>query len=154
MVRKVFTVDVQKTCAMLVRNVELFQGLSEQDVAKIFVRGMTIHVQKGETVFFKGATGSQMYVVLGGKVGVYDGKKRIAGLTMGDMFGEMALLNKEPRSATVAAEEDSVLFVLSESTLQKLLTKRVAINILLNIVRTLSHRLREANQKLTQSGVT
>jgi CRP-like cAMP-binding protein len=137
--------DIPKISATLVRDVELFHGLTAEDVGKIFARGMTIRAQKGETIFYKGTTGSQMYVVLGGSVSIRDGTKVIANLTTGNMFGEMALINNEPRSATVIAEEDSHLFVLSETTFQHLLTKRVAIRILLNIVRTLSHRLRDAN---------
>jgi len=135
------------TYASLARNVALFQGLSGEDIAKIFARGMTIRVQKGETIFYKGTTGSQMYIVLTGSIDVSDGRKTIATLRSGDTFGEMALINSEPRSASVVAAEDAHLFVLSETTFQHLLTKRVAIQILLNIVRTLSHRLREANAK-------
>ena len=60
----------------------------------------------------------------------------------------MALVNKTPRSATVKALEDSRLFVLSENIFERLMTKRVAIRILLNIVRTLSQRLRDTNAKL------
>ena len=131
----------------LARQVGLFNGLTPDDVAKIFARGMTMRVLKGETVFYKGTVGSQMYVVLAGTVAVRDGDKTLASLAVGDTFGEMALINNEPRSATVVAEEDSLLFVLSETTFQQLLTKRVAIQILLNIVRTLSHRLRDANVK-------
>ena len=129
----------------LAREVDLFQGLTPEDIAKIYSRGMTMRVQKGETVFFKGSVGSQMYVVLGGSVGVYDGQKRIAGLRTGDMFGEMALIDSAPRSATVVADEDTHLFVLSETTFQRLLTKRVSIWIFLNIIHTLSKRLRDAN---------
>ena len=134
--------------ASLAREVELFQGLTVEDIAKIFAKGMTIRAQKGETIFFKGTIGSQMYVVLGGEVLVYDGEQCIATLTTGDTFGEMALIDNEPRSATVVAAKDSHLFVLSETTFQRLMTKRAAIRILLNIVRTLSHRLREANVRL------
>ena len=133
--------------AALARQVELFHGLTVEDIAKIFARGMTIRVNKGETIFYKGTVGSQMYVVLGGKVAVVDEQKLLAELRTGDTFGEMALINSEPRSASVVAAEDSHLFVLSESTFQRLLTKRVAIQILLNIVRTLSHRLRDANAR-------
>ena len=129
----------------LAEKVELFKGLNPDDIAKIFARGMTIRVMKNETIFYKGTVGSQMYVVLSGKVGVHDGDVCIATLRTGDMFGEMALVNNEPRSGTVIALEDSLLFVLSEVTFQRLLTKTVSIRILLNIVRTLSHRLREAN---------
>ena len=129
--------------------VELFHGLSADDIAKIFSRGMTMRVSQGETVFYKGTVGSQMYIVLGGLLGVVDNDKVLAKLRTGDIFGEMALVTQEPRSATVQAIEDSHLFVLSESTFQKLLTKRVAIRILLNIVRTQSRRLRDVNAKLS-----
>ncbi|NIA14163.1 MAG: cyclic nucleotide-binding domain-containing protein [Nitrospiraceae bacterium] len=135
-------------CREIARNVELFHGLTVEDVAKILKHGMTIHVQKGETIFYRDTTGSQMYVVLGGKVGIHDGKDFIAYLTTGDMFGEMALIDSGSRSATVIAVEDSYLFVLSETTFHRLMTKRVSVQILLNMMRTLSHRLREANTKL------
>ncbi|NLV40999.1 MAG: cyclic nucleotide-binding domain-containing protein [Candidatus Hydrogenedentes bacterium] len=130
---------------LLVKRVDLFHGLDRDDVGKIFSKGMTVRALKDEVIFFKGTTGSQMYVVLVGKMGVYNGEDRIAVLAPGEMFGEMALVNREPRSATVKAEADSVLFVLTESTFQNLLSKRVAIQILLNIIRTLSVRLKRKN---------
>jgi CRP-like cAMP-binding protein len=126
----------------LIRRVSLFHGLERDDVAKIFSKGMTMRALKDDVIFYKGTVGNQMYIVLGGKVGVFKGEKCLAELGTGDMFGEMALVNKEPRSATVKAIEASHLFVLSESTFQYLLTKRVAVQVLLNIVRTLSQRLK------------
>lgn len=137
--------------AELLKRIDLFQGLTRDDIIKIFSKGMTMYVPKGQAIFMKGTVGSQMYVVLGGKIGVYDKKKCIAELTAGDMFGEMALVNKEPRSADVGALEDSEVFTLSESVFQNLLSKRVAIQILLNIIRTLSHRLKDANLRFTGS---
>lgn len=131
----------------LIERVDLFHGLSREELVKIFSKGMTMRVTKGETIFHKGTVGSQMYVVLGGKVGVFDGNKQLAELRTGDMFGEMALVNREPRSATVIAMEESKLFVLSEHTFQQLLTKRVAIQILMNIITTLSTRLKNSNAR-------
>ncbi len=131
-----------------VQRVALFNGLDPEDVLKILSRGMTMRCSKGETIFYKDTVGSQMYVVLGGKVGVVEEGKCIASLSTGDMFGEMALVTKEPRSASVVALEDSHLFVLSESTFEKLMTKRAAIRILLNIIRVLSHRLKDANLRI------
>lgn len=139
--------DVAKVDA-LIQRVELFKGLNREDVVKIFSKGMTARALKGEVIFYKGTTGGQMYVVLGGKIGVFSGEQCIATLGVGDMFGEMALVNHEPRSATVKAIEDSHLFVLTETTFQTLLTKRVAVQILLNIVHTLSKRLRDTNARL------
>jgi len=133
----------------LIEKVELFHGLTRDEVVKIFSRGMTMRVAKGETIFHKDTVGSQMYVVLGGTVGVFNNDTLIAKLRTGDMFGEMALVNQEPRSATVAAVEDAKLFVLSEHTFQKLLSKRVAIRILMNIISTLSARLKDTNQRIT-----
>ncbi|MCF6284078.1 MAG: cyclic nucleotide-binding domain-containing protein [Candidatus Hydrogenedentes bacterium] len=130
-----------------IERVSLFDGLKREEVAKIFAKGMTMHVVAGEDIFVKGTIGNQMYVVLGGKLAVFDGKKCLAELRTGDMFVEMALVNKEPRSATVTAVNDSRLFVLSETTFERLMTKRAAIKILLNIVRTLSHRLKDANKR-------
>jgi len=135
--------DVQKLDE-LIKRVDLFHGLEREDVAKIFSKGMTMRALKNDVIFFKGTVGNQMYIVLGGKVGVFRGEKCIAELHTGDMFGEMALVNKEPRSATVKAIEPSHLFVLSESTFQYLLTKRVAVQLLLNIVHTMSQRLMAA----------
>lgn len=134
-----------------VKRIELFHGLDPADVAKILAHGITMRCTKGEAVFYKGTVGSQMYVVLGGKVGVVEEGKCLASLTTGDMFGEMALVTKEPRSANVVALEDSLLFVLSESTFERLMTKRVAIRMLFNIIRVLSHRIKEANARLVHS---
>lgn len=135
---------------MLAEKVDLFQGLAPEDVAKIFSKGMTMKVQKGDAVFHKGTTGNQMFVVLGGKVGVFDGPKCVAELGVGATFGEMSLLTGEPRSATVLAMEMCNLFVLDETVFQKLLTKRVAVQILLNLARMMGQRVRAGNLKLRE----
>lgn len=134
--------------AMLARRVDLFRSLEPDDVAKIFARGLTMEVDKGKTIFLQGTTGNTLYIVLGGTVALYDGKKHLADLKTGDMFGEMALVSHEPRSATAVAAETCSLFSLDETTFQKLLTKRIAVTLLLNIIAVLGKRLRASNQKL------
>ena len=134
--------------AALARNVSLFKGLDAHEVAKIVAHGKTMRAPKGNVIFYEGTVGSQMFVVLGGKVGLYQKDTLLASLTVGDMFGEMALISSEPRSATASAIEDSHIFCLDETTFQRLMTKRVAIQILFNVVGTLSRRLRDANKKL------
>ena len=134
-----------------VERVDIFKGLTPHDVQKIFAKGMTLRVQKGETIFHKGTVGNQMYVILGGQVGIFDGPKMISTLNVGDTFGEMSLLNNEPRSATVVALESCSLFALSEEVFQRLLTKRVAVQMLLNIARMMGKRLAESNLRLRES---
>jgi len=132
----------------LAQRVGLFQGLSPEDVGKIVAKGTTMRVAKGEVIFQQRTTGNTMFVILGGKVALSDDTKHLATLGSGDMFGEMALISEQARSATAIAAEDTRLFVLSEAVFHKLMTKRVAIQILLNIIGTLSKRLREANRKM------
>ncbi|HNR29332.1 MAG TPA: cyclic nucleotide-binding domain-containing protein [Candidatus Hydrogenedentes bacterium] len=132
----------------LIQRVELFNGLTHEEVEKIFAHGLTMAFRKDDVLFYRDTVGNQMFVVLGGKVGVYgDGDKCLATLGTGDMFGEMALVTHERRSATVRALDDGYVFVLNEITFYRLLTKKVAIQILLNMVRTLSRRLKEANAR-------
>jgi CRP-like cAMP-binding protein len=135
---------------MLAKRVELFRGISPEDVGKIFSKGTTMVMEKDNVIFYQGTTGNQMFVILTGKVSLYDDKKHLVDLRTGDMFGEMALINSEPRSATAVAAETSQLFILSEDIFQRLMTKRVAIRMLLNIIGTLSHRLRDMNTKITK----
>lgn len=136
--------------AKMAQVVPLFNHLDAEDVAKIFAKGLTMQVPKGDVIFYKDTTGNQMYVVLGGTVALFDGPKHLTNLHVGDMFGEMALINREPRSATAVAAEDTKVFVLTETLFEKLMTKRVAIRMLFNIIGTLSHRLRDMNHRITK----
>ena len=136
---------------MMVQKVDVFQGLSTSDVYRIFSKGMTQVVRKDHMVFHKDTVGNNMFIVLGGNVGIFDGEKQIATLSVGDSFGEMSLLSHEPRSATVKALEDTSLFSLDEAVFQKLLTKRVAVQMLLNISRSLAKKLKHANMVIRES---
>jgi len=133
----------------LAKRVELFHGLSGSDVEKIFARSKTMNVAKEQVIFHEGTVGNQMFVVLGGKISLYKGKKHLADLREGDMFGEMALVSREPRSATAMAAEDSLIFILDETTFDKLMTKKVSVRMLMNIIRTLCKRLRDTSKRAT-----
>ncbi len=135
----------------LVEHVDIFKGLDVEDVEKIFSRGMTMRVQKGDTIFHKDTVGNQMYVILGGQVGIYDGPKLLNTLNVGDTFGEMSLLNNAKRSATAVALEMCNLLSLSEELFQKLLTKKVAVQMLMNLSKMMAKRLADSNLKLRES---
>ncbi|MFP6581940.1 MAG: cyclic nucleotide-binding domain-containing protein [Candidatus Hydrogenedentota bacterium] len=134
----------------MVNKIDLFRGLKTEDVYKIFSKGMTVAAPKGQLIFQKGTVGNNMFVLMGGKLGVFDGERQIATINAGESFGEMSLLCDEPRSATLRALEDSKLFALDERIFQKLLTKRVAVRILLNISRNLAKKLTDANTMIRE----
>ncbi len=137
--------SMRDTYAMLARRMELFRGLSPEFVAKIFAKGMTLEFEKGQTIFQKGDEGKELYVILGGRVDIVDGERKIATLSRGDMFGEMGLISNEPRSASAVALNTTSVLVLTFDVFEKILPKDVAIQLLINIVVTLSERLRQAN---------
>src|SRR5262245_14644367 len=130
--------------ARAVRNVDIFQGFSPDDITKIFSHCQTMMVQKDQMLFQQGTVGNQMFVVLGGSFALYDGSRQLATFRPGDTFGEMSLLLHEPRVGRVQALELSQVCVLDERLFDKLLTKRVAVQMLLNISRTLARRLKAA----------
>lgn len=135
---------------MMVDQVDVFHGLTTSDIYQIFAKGMTHTVQQDQLIFHKDTVGNNMFVILSGKVGVFDGQKQIATLGVGESFGEMSLLSQDPRSATIRAIEHTNLFSLDERIFQKLLTKRVAVQILLNISRMLGKKLKKANMLIRE----
>jgi len=132
----------------LVDKTDLFHGLAPADVEKIFSRGLTMYVEKGDSIFHKKTEGNKMYIVLGGQVGIFDGPVSMATLGPGETFGEMSLLTGMPRSASAIALERSNIFALDEAVFKKLLTKRVAVQMLLNLSRMMGKRIQEANRTI------
>jgi CRP-like cAMP-binding protein len=78
-------------------------------------------------VFEKGDPGKSMYIVVSGKVRVFDGVKTINFLGEQEIFGELALLDPEPRSASVESAEETRLFRLDRDTLFELMTDNVGV---------------------------
>jgi CRP-like cAMP-binding protein len=104
---------------------------------------------KGEIVFDEGEEGQALYVVLSGRVLIcrQGGAEavRIAEVSAGAMFGELALLDNAPRSAQVRAVEDCVLGVLSRADFNGLVETHgvIASKIALQLARELGQKLRE-----------
>ncbi|HOK09520.1 MAG TPA: cyclic nucleotide-binding domain-containing protein [Candidatus Hydrogenedens sp.] len=125
----------------------LFKGLSSDEVERLFDSGLIVHFKKDEVVFYQGSMGNHVYLILSGSVGVYRDEKQIVTLDSGEIFGEMALFTKEPRSATVKVLQDSQLLIFSETSFHKLLTKQTAVRLLLNIINILCERLKKKNEE-------
>jgi CRP/FNR family cyclic AMP-dependent transcriptional regulator len=133
-----------------IRNVDIFKNFAQDDIVKIFAHCRTMNVQKDQMVFQKGTVGNIMFVVLGGSFGLWDGERQLATFQAGDTFGEMSLLLQEPRVGTVKALEFSQVCMLDDNLFQKLLTKRVAVQLMFNIAGVLARRLQHANKTLRE----
>lgn len=107
----------------------------------------------GEVIISEGDVGDRMFVVQSGQVeavtGSGDEERRVAVLGGGDFFGEMALFDKEVRSATVRALGEARVLTIDRRTL----LKRISENPLLalNLLKTMSRRIRALNDRLAQT---
>ena len=106
----------------------------------------------GATVFDKDDLGDSMFIVDSGDVNIHlpgDASRRISlkDIARGEYFGELALFDEKPRSASALATTDAVLLELQRSTLEGFLARRPAVA--MAILRTMSERLRETNTMLS-----
>ncbi len=71
------------------------------------------YLKPGETIFKEGETAKELYVIQSGQVEIQLGNRLLATLEANDIFGEMALLDSAPRSATAIAKTDVALVPIS-----------------------------------------
>jgi CRP/FNR family transcriptional regulator, cyclic AMP receptor protein len=119
--------------------VPLFAGLPHRHLNKIAGIASSKRYTGGSTLVKSGAPGESVFVILDGRVSVRAGARRIT-LGIGDFFGEMSLLDGEPRSATVTAQTDVLVMMIPRRKFLKLLEKEPRIAIA--VMTTLSRRLR------------
>ena len=132
----------------LFSRVPLFEGVSAEDRAAL-ARAATLRTyRRGETIVQQGQPGDAFYVIVRGRVAVAivapDGREVVLNtLGEGDHFGEMALLDEAPRSASVIAQEKSDLAILSRAVFLDLLKSNFVLTRALLVA--FSARLRRAN---------
>lgn len=109
----------------------------------------------GEDVFCRGDIADRMYLVQSGRIDILldaQGEKIAGQLGKGEAFGEMALFDSQPRSATARVVEDAELLVLNREKLQDLLLSYP--HIALGLLEGMSLRLRDANDALQRQKET
>ena len=110
-----------------------------------------VEVVENETVINEGEPGDSMYVIVDGKMSVHDNGRILNYLGDRDVFGEMALLDTEPRSASVTAVEPTRLFRLDQASFYELIADRP--EIATGIIRVLMRYLRNCMHENTQLDV-
>jgi signal transduction histidine kinase len=99
-----------------------------------------------ENVILKGDIGSTMYLIFSGSLKVHDGEHEVAKLNGGNFFGELSLLDSEPRSMSVTALEPSVLGSINRNDFYKVLEEFPGMT--KDIIAALNKRLRNQNDVL------
>ncbi|MBF2025243.1 MAG: mechanosensitive ion channel [Oscillatoriales cyanobacterium C42_A2020_001] len=107
----------------LLRRISYFEQCSDIEILQLIEYGYRQIYPAEQIVCEEGEPGDSFYIILKGSVEIFSRRveQYIATLNEGEFFGEMSLLMGIPRSATVRTREDSVLFVIERSDLQRLL---------------------------------
>jgi CRP/FNR family cyclic AMP-dependent transcriptional regulator len=137
--------------APILQRIPLFSQLGEAELQRVVEVARERTYPKNSVVLFEDDPGDALYIVATGQVKVVligeDGREVILSVMgPGEFFGEMSLLDDEPRSAHVIAMEDSSLVVLRREDFEGLLTQSPQIS--LALLRELSRRLRRADEKV------
>jgi CRP-like cAMP-binding protein len=134
----------------LLAKVPLFSGLSQRQLGKLLVKLFERNYEVGETIFLQGDAGKALFIVLSGKVSIFrdnnETEEQLATLTAGGYFGELALIDDQPRFATARADEPTGLLMLYKTDFDDLIDghKAIAIKVMSNLLHTLVGYVRNA----------
>jgi CRP-like cAMP-binding protein len=127
----------RRETAAALSHVPLFSGFSKKALAHLADDTDVVSFSAGQKIVEEGLLGEAMFVILSGEATVLKGKRRLGTIVPGDFFGEVAVLDGSPRSATVVAATPLVAIRLFRRTFLRFLKAepQLAIKILDGIVR-------------------
>lgn len=125
--------------------VPLFSALSRKELQTLGRASDEIEVDEGKVLCEEGKPGHEFFLILDGEAAVKRGKKTIARLTPGRYFGELSLLDRAPRSATVVADSPMTLLVLGQREFSGILDQLPGVA--RKLLCSMAERLRDADTK-------
>ena len=131
---------------LFVRGVPIFKELRDDFLVRLASIMDELSFPAKHTIFTEGQEGRSLYIVVSGRVRVHIGDRDLAQLEKGATFGEMSLFDAEPRSASVTTMEPCECLMLTQQQLYEAIDETPGIAV--NVIRLLSRRIRELNQKL------
>ena len=103
------------------RGLAFFEGFSDSELARVAELAENVEAEAGALLIDQGRVGSECYVIEVGYAGVWVGDEHLVTLGPGSMVGEMALIERTPRSASVVAETPVRLLAFDNRSFQELL---------------------------------
>ncbi len=133
--------------------VRIFSALARRDLQKLASKCQLRHFEAGDSILEEGSIGLGLFIITAGRVEVFrihDGRKVVlAVLGAGNVLGEMALLDDQPRSASAVALEDTEYLLLTREGFRTLVKRHP--RIALPIVAPLARRMRDQNRRRTDA---
>ncbi len=131
--------------ADLIRGVPLFSELDDKTVANLTAEFIERHFDAGEAIATEGVDGLNFFVVASGEATVTVHDEKIGSLSRGDAFGEVALVDKSARSATVTADTPMVAYALPVWSFRPFVEQRP--ELAWKLLEILAERLRSAQAR-------
>ena len=132
---------------IILKTVPIFAETPDDVLADVATILDEMEVNPGEVIFEKGDAGSCMYIIVDGEVRVYDGERTLRHLGERHIFGELAVLDPEPRSASIAAVAPTRLFRLNQEAFYDLMADRIEVT--RGIIRVLCQQLRSGTMSVS-----
>ncbi len=139
--------ESEKALLEKLRSVPLFSGMKDKQLRSILASGKKQEYPKDHHIVSEGEAGVAFYLVLDGAVEVRRRGRVLAKLGSGNFFGEMSLLDSNPRSSDVVAVAPTTCLVLSSWSFQAVVESNS--DIALNLLKSLIQRLRESDRSLS-----
>jgi CRP/FNR family transcriptional regulator, cyclic AMP receptor protein len=130
------------------RRAPLFEGLSRKELAQLARVSEDMEIPQGQVLTKEGEIGHEFFVILDGEARVTRQGRKVANIGPGSAFGELALLEKAPRNATVVADSDMELVVLGQREFAGLIDE--VPGFARKLLAGMAHRLREADARSVQ----
>lgn len=145
----------KETVLAIMRRVPLFHSIKKHGLLEFQKLIHQRTYKADEIIFWEGEPGVGMYIVLDGQVGIYkelggDQREELARLKRGEFFGELALLDESPRSATAITTDQSTILGLFRPDLMELIERkpRLGNKFLFNLALLIGERLKHTNDEL------
>lgn len=136
----------------------LFAYFTADELGRVVSMVHTRRFGKGDFIFGEGDVGKELYIVDEGSVAISKAIKDnleqvLAHMGPGDYFGEMAVIENIPRTASASAETDCSLLSIAEADIMRLMEDepRAAAKIMFNLMKTMSARLQATNEQLREA---
>ncbi|HLH28344.1 MAG TPA: cyclic nucleotide-binding domain-containing protein [Acidimicrobiales bacterium] len=131
--------------ALDLKSIWLFSACTGSELRRIRSSLDEVQVPKGKVLVEEGRIGVEFFLIVDGRASVVRNGRKVATLGPGDYFGELALLDRRPRSASVISETDMDVLVLHQRQFNGLLES--VPNISRKLLAAMANRLREADAK-------
>ena len=134
---------------LFLKSVDLFSAIPGEVLAQVAGIAQEVNFEDGDLILQEGESGDAMFLIVEGEVVVHKLDQQLTRLGVRESFGEMAILDNEPRSASITAAQDVSCLKVEREDFYNLMSEKV--EIAYGVIRVLTQRLRNANLRMSDS---